>query len=187
MLPCPLCGIFKVETHEVTTEDGYKLEMHRIPSKSGGPVVFLQHGMLCASFCWVSQEKNSLAFILAEAGYDVWMGNFRGTKYGRKHEHLDPDLDQKEFWSFTIHELGAKDLAAMITGVLNITKQRSLSFIGHSMGTTSFLILSSTKPELVKDTVNLSILLAPVVEPHNMTNNLLWYLAPLHKYYRLVS
>jgi len=177
------CG-YQVETHEVTTEDGYKLEMHRIPSR--GPVVFLQHGMLCASYCWVLVGTYSLAFILAAAGYDVWMGNFRGTKYGRKHQEWHPDRDRKEFWSFTIHEHGDKDLAAMFTEVLKITNQKRLKFIGHSMGTTSFLILASTRPELVNSTVNLAILMAPVVEPHNMTNNLLWYLAPFHKCYRWI-
>lgn len=167
---------YQVETHPVTTEDGYILELHRIPST--GKPVFLMHGMLCSSYCWVTSETNSLAFILADEGYDVWMGNFRGTKYSRKHQHLDPDKDM-EFWRFTLHELGTMDIAAMLSSVINISKKSSLSFIGHSMGTTSFLILASTKPQLVKK-VNLAILMAPVVEPHNMSN-LVWYLSPLEK------
>ena len=111
------------------------------------------------------------------------MGNFRGTKYGRKHEHLDPDKDM-DFWRFTLHELGVKDIAAMISNVISISGKTSLSFIAHSMGTTCFLILASTQPSLVKN-IDLAILMAPVVEPHNMSN-LIWYLSPLHKLYKWI-
>ena len=48
------------ETHIVTTDDGYILEMHRIPYTDPSnpeygqrPVVFLQHGLMCSSADWV--------------------------------------------------------------------------------------------------------------------------------------
>ena len=87
---------------------------------------------------------------------------------------MDPDKDL-QFWRFTLHELGVNDISAMISNVISITGKPSVSFIGHSMGTTSFLILASTKPELVSK-VDLAILMAPVVEPHNM-KNMIWYLS----------
>lgn len=45
---------YPVEVHEVETDDGYILELHRIPLKeSKKPPVFLQHGILCSSSDWV--------------------------------------------------------------------------------------------------------------------------------------
>ena len=124
--------------------------------------------MLCSSHCWVTSGTDSLAFLLSDLGYDVWLGNFRGTKYSRRHVSLDADKDL-QFWRFTLHELGIHDLSTMISGILDITGKSSLSFVGHSMGTTAYLILASSRPEKVT-AVSRAILLAPVVEPHNMSN-----------------
>ena len=167
---------YKAEVHEVTTSDGFKLQLLRIPSP--GEPVLLMHGLLCSSYCWVTSGSDSLGFLLADLGYDVWLGNFRGTKYSRQHTRLDPDQDA-EFWRFTLHELGVNDLATMINSVIEVSGKSSLYFVGHSMGTTAYLILASTRPREV-DVVKRAVLLAPVVEPHNMTN-IVGKLSGLHR------
>merc|ERR1719305_2280628 len=65
---------YPAEKHEVTTEDCYINTLHRIPGE--GKVVFLQHGLIDSSATWViaGPEHGGLAFRLAEAGYDVWLG-----------------------------------------------------------------------------------------------------------------
>lgn len=50
---------YPVESHEITTEDGYILTYHRIPhgktsNSSGGPPVLVQHGIMADSAVWVS-------------------------------------------------------------------------------------------------------------------------------------
>ena len=75
----------------------------------------------------------SPGYILSDAGYDVWLGNFRGNRYSRSHLRMNPD--EPPFWRFSIHELGKYDLPAMMELVLRETGMPSLSYVGHSMGT----------------------------------------------------
>ncbi|GFY47100.1 gastric triacylglycerol lipase [Trichonephila inaurata madagascariensis] len=95
---------YPVENHWVETEDGYILSVQRIPSgrkKWNGlkQVVFLQHGLLSSATDWVLNfPEQSLAFILADAGYDVWLGNIRGNTYSRRHVKYTPNSE--EFWQF---------------------------------------------------------------------------------------
>lgn len=37
-------------------------------------------------------------YVLADAGYDVWLPNFRGNTYSRAHAELDPE--NVDFWRF---------------------------------------------------------------------------------------
>jgi lysosomal acid lipase/cholesteryl ester hydrolase len=86
---CTLYG-YTHEEHVVLTKDGYLLGLHRLPSKkgqrrnnpggsTGKPVVYLHHGLLMNSEVWVclTDASRALPFVLAEQGYDVWLGNNR--------------------------------------------------------------------------------------------------------------
>lgn len=100
---------YPVETHTVTTEDGYILNMQRIPYGRNGnkntpfkarPAVLLQHGLASSGVDYINRGPNSsIGMLLADAGWDVWLGNNRGTTWSRKHVNLDPETD-KEFWDY---------------------------------------------------------------------------------------
>lgn len=86
------------------------------------------------------------AYILADEGYDVWMGNARGNVYSRNHTVFTPDADT-QFWNFTWHEIGIYDLPACIDYILEETNKTKLYYVGFSQGTTAMYVLLSMKPE----------------------------------------
>ncbi|OAF69812.1 hypothetical protein A3Q56_02438 [Intoshia linei] len=89
--------------HNVTTEDGYIIEIHQISkldNKKNKRVIFVQHGLLCSSDIWLDNGPNSaLAYVMAENGYNVFLGNVRGNTYGR--HHINISTGDSEFWNFT--------------------------------------------------------------------------------------
>ena len=52
-----------------------------------------------------------------------------------KHTHYDPEKDP-EYWDFSFEEMGRYDIPTEIEYVLDQTKAKKLSYIGHSQGTT---------------------------------------------------
>ncbi|XP_078447477.1 myzus persicae-induced lipase 1 isoform X2 [Wolffia australiana] len=126
---------YKCEEFDVKTEDGYILKMQRIPSVADQPgtPVLLQHGVLADGMVWqLNSPGEALAFVLADAGYDVWIANTRGTRWSRRHEILDPS--SRAFWAWSWDELVTYDLPATVEFVYKQTGQK-LHFVGHSQGT----------------------------------------------------
>ncbi|KAB0799467.1 hypothetical protein PPYR_07347 [Photinus pyralis] len=157
---------YPVEEHDVTTKDGYILTLFRIPLGknsstllSGRPILIL-HGVLTNSASFVNRGNKSLAFLLADAGYDVWLGNFRGTVYGKKHTQLKNT--DRLFWEFNTYELGVYDIAAKIDHIYSITKQK-ITYLGFSFGSTAGYMYSVTNPSLAEEKIRIIISLAPTV------------------------
>ncbi|KAL8187079.1 UNVERIFIED_CONTAM: hypothetical protein K2H54_032446 [Gekko kuhli] len=97
---------YPCEEHDVVTQDGYILSIFRIPygreenaSTSSKPAVLLQHGIFGEASNWIANSpSNSLGFVLADNGCDVWLGNSRGTLWSKK--HVSVSTDDENFWAF---------------------------------------------------------------------------------------
>ncbi|XP_013192340.2 lipase 3 [Amyelois transitella] len=154
------------ETHTVISE-GYVLNVHRIPrSKNGGAVstktVLLQHGIFASSADWIlNGPQKALAYVLADAGYDVWIPNIRGNRYSKQHTWWK--ADSKEYWNFSWHDVAIHDIPAVIDYIMKLKGQDTkITYIGHSMGTTILFTMLALRPEY-NDILKAGIALAPVV------------------------
>ncbi|XP_014737713.1 PREDICTED: lipase member N-like [Sturnus vulgaris] len=157
---------YSSEEYDVMTEDGYFLSLNRIPHGKedaglSGPrtPVLIVHGFCLDGGDWVDNfPDSSLAFILADAGYDVWIGNNRGTSWSRRHRSLS--ISSEEFWDFSFHEMAMYDLPAMVDFILNVNGQEKLFYIGHSQGSSLGFIAFSSMPHLAEK-IKLFFALAP--------------------------
>lgn len=140
-------------------------------SQKSRPVVLLWHGFMMCSEVWVCHTdiNLSLAFSLADAGYDVWLGNTRGNKYSCKHRKYK--TTEEGFWNFSMDHLALYDLPDAVDYILNVTEQPSLTYIGFSQGTAQGFSSLAINPQLNKK-INLFIALAPAAKPKGLTNSL---------------
>ncbi|ESN97502.1 hypothetical protein HELRODRAFT_185901 [Helobdella robusta] len=162
---------YPAEEHFVRTTDGFILGLHRINKmvdcsqredkncNANKPAVLLLHGLLESSTSWVlNQPHQSLGYILADAGYDVWMGNVRGNTYSRQHVDYSPRDDK--FWNWSWDQMAEYDFPAMVNHIHNRTKQ-PINFIGFSQG--SLIAFSSfSRNQDISNKVKKFIALGPV-------------------------
>ncbi|KAL3515327.1 hypothetical protein ACH5RR_022229 [Cinchona calisaya] len=151
--------------HTAETKDGYLLGLQRVSSsRSGdlrgqlGPPVLLLHGLMMSGDAWFLDSPNqSLGFILADHGFDVWAGNVRGTRWS--HGHVSLTVKNKEFWDWSWQELALYDLEGMARYIYNITNSK-IFVVGHSQGTIMSLA-AFTQPHIVS-MIEAAALLSPI-------------------------
>ncbi|XP_062090208.1 triacylglycerol lipase 1 [Humulus lupulus] len=151
--------------HTIQTDDGYLLALQRVSSSNIGnlrqnprPPVLLQHGLFMGGDAWfLNSPKESLGFILADRGFDVWVGNVRGTRWSHGHVYLS--LKDKDFWDWSWQELTLYDFAAMLRYINAITSTK-IFVIGHSQGTIMSLA-AFTQPNIA-EMVEAAALLCPI-------------------------
>ncbi|XP_063989587.1 lipase 3-like [Diachasmimorpha longicaudata] len=193
---------YRDETHHVWTEDGYRLEIHRVlppivetksqepdietgsgtiydtETKCSRPTIVIHHGLLSSSADWVLLgPKRALAYVLCDEGYDVWLANARGNRYSQCHTLFT--TKDKEFWDFSWHEIGVYDLPAMIDYILKKTGNPNMSYIGYSQGTTALFVMASERPEYIGKIKGM-VCMAPIAFLSNHRSPLLKCVVPLH-------
>ena len=113
------------ESHNVATDDDYILTAFRVTGNQDGPLnpdkppVVIIHGSFMDAASWLGSQYwnpegvKPFHFMLADAGYDVFLANTRGTEYARQHTTYDPAEDE-EYWNFSIIEMGLYDVKGYI-------------------------------------------------------------------------
>lgn len=173
---------YPIQTHTTVTEDGFHLTMFRLQKGpnfvSGKPVAFIQHGFTQSSEGWMINDfKNSLPVKLIEAGFDLWLGNNRGTKYSQVSDKWT--MAQKQYWEFSFQQMALYDAPAQLGYVVKTTGQDKLTYIGHSQGTSQmFAALSDPKThQWMNQHVKHFVALAPICYMNNFDQNLIKDLA----------
>ncbi|KAI5067448.1 hypothetical protein GOP47_0017976 [Adiantum capillus-veneris] len=148
--------------YTVQTDDQFLVGVQRVSKKeylgkSRGPV-FVLHGILLGGDVWfLNLPEQSLVFMLADQGYDVWVGNTRTTRFS--YGHVKYTKKDKGFWDWSVDELGEYDLSAMMGLVQSQTNQK-LHYIGYSQASQqAFAAFSQGK---LVDMVSKVVFVAPV-------------------------
>lgn len=122
---------YQFEEHNIVTSDGYILTAFRIPGKLSGfddtlqtssqkYPVYMQHGLIDDGGTWFFDNQTlDLSLQLADMGYDIWVTNSRGTCYSNA--HMNYTVKDKEFWNFTLHDMGLNDVPANLNYILTYT------------------------------------------------------------------
>ncbi|GMR46430.1 hypothetical protein PMAYCL1PPCAC_16625, partial [Pristionchus mayeri] len=115
-------------------------------SLNRSPPLLMVPGLGASAAAFVQNPPDSSpAMLMADAGFDVFLLNYRGTRYGQRHAKLKPS--EPAFWQFTLDDYSSKDARAVVDKVLNVTAQESLFWLGHSQGTSVGFMLLADNPE----------------------------------------
>jgi len=144
--------------------------IHRTASQS----VLIMPGLGMSADSWFPDPSlgEPMPLQLYESGYDVWLGNNRGTHHCMQHVEHSHVHDPEQFWNWSFAEMGTQDVPAMLKlmkyviqqGVDNphILHTDKIVYIGYDQGATQLLYgLSSMEQSFYKDYLRGAVLLAP--------------------------
>ena len=73
--------------------------------------------------------------------------------------------------SYSWDQLGSIDLPEMLEYVMSHTGQEDILYVGHSMGTTTLMVMANTRPDMMKH-IKLANLFAPIAYVGHMISPL---------------
>lgn len=123
--------------------------------------VLLMHGLLQSAGAFCCTEDDSLAFVLAKAGFDVWLGN---NRCGFEPRHNLLKYNDPRMWAWNIRQMGVFDLTALISRTLEETGFEKVGLVCHSQGTTqTFVALAKEQRPDIGPKISVFCALAPAV------------------------
>ena len=165
-----------LEEITVVTEDRYIISMWELTSKDennrNGKSIVLQHGLLDGAFTWLVLEEKSLAKLLCDEGYKVYLPNIRGSKFGKSHLDYEVNLNS-EYWDFSFDQIAQYDLPAIVDLIKKRDNVDKIDYIGHSQGTLMFFLNYMSNPDYLQNSINKFIGVATVPNVNNASHLLL--------------
>ncbi|XP_049834079.1 lipase 3-like isoform X1 [Schistocerca gregaria] len=123
------------ETHAVETDDGYLLTAHRVLVSPGVPrrgALLAVSGLIgCSDTFLLPFPDTSMLKPLSDAGYDVMLGNVRGSVYTG---HRRWSRSQPEYWRFNLDDMGEYDVEALLALTQRVTGDARPFYLGYSSG-----------------------------------------------------
>ncbi|KAL4470348.1 hypothetical protein ABPG74_011959 [Tetrahymena malaccensis] len=165
---------YPTQEYNVTTEDGYIINIIRIQAKNttiqelGKPPVLMYFGLNCAIEVFsMNKEEQSPTFFVANQGYDVWMIANRGTQYSSGHVNLTQN--DPEYWSFSWQEMAEYDFRSAFDFIYEKVGRKKISTIGFSQGTTILLAALADFPNY-QQKITQMILMGPTANIINQNS-----------------
>lgn len=123
----------------------------------------MQHGWFKKGEDWIlrGDEDKELPYVLAFLGYDVWIGNSRGT--GRPEYSSNSSLNERtegeDYWGYTFDEMAKYDFPASINYILEKTPADKVVVVAENRG--ALTALQATSRGYYGDKIERMILLQP--------------------------
>lgn len=123
------------------------------------------------SLVWFKEKRagKPIPLQLFDAGYDVWLGNNRGSYNCELQSSRQSQMNQRDVWDWSYAEMAKYDLPAFILKVKQVSGRDKVSYIGYDQGATQMLYgLAHWEKLFFQKHLSKAILMAPCAKPKVM-------------------
>ena len=103
-----------------------RLHVQHVRRGAGGPAILMIHGLAEDKHIYHQNSGGGLAVFLAEAGFDVYIGELRG--YGKSRPELKPGMEISQ------HQIITEDLPAFFDLIQHNHPGEPFFAVGHGWG-----------------------------------------------------
>ena len=147
-------GALQTVLHPFTTDDGVGISLSHLEHPRATDSALLIHGLTTSSDMFVMPEHYNLAAFLHDAGFDVWIADYRMSNHYPYNHSL----------KFAFDDVGLFDWPASIARIRQHNKGRRIHVVAHCLGSATFHIaLYGKTVEGISSVVSNSISLNPRV------------------------
>jgi pimeloyl-ACP methyl ester carboxylesterase len=149
-------GRLQTVLHPLRTDDGVDISLSHLERPGATDSVLLIHGLTTSSDMFVMPEHYGLAAFLHDAGFDVWIADFRMSN------HYPYNLEKR----FCFDDAGLYDWPASIARIRQHNQGRRIHVVAHCLGSLTFHIaLYGKQVSGITSVVSNSVSLNPRVHP----------------------